>query len=108
MTPTKNESLPELDDVVTDPAIAARLPHAGPWLFRLHWFVIRDAWRALKRRDRSGIRYFIFPNTVRCANFKTYRWLIFYIQRPMPWLLWPAQQLHPEVFRKTTEIRPHD
>jgi hypothetical protein len=88
-------------DVVRDPQVAARLPHSGGWRIWVHWFSVRDAWRSVKRRDWWGVRYFLSLTTMRCANFKSYRWLVFHVERPMPWLLGPAKQIHPEAF--TTE-----
>ena len=86
------------DDVVTDPAVIARLSHAGPTRVEFHWFIFGWMWDAARRRNWRTLRHYLWVSRMRMANCESIRLGPLCIHRPMPWLLGPARQLHPEAF----------
>lgn len=85
-------------DIVTDPAVIAKLPNAGSLSVRWQWFWFRNVWDRIfggypKFRFRS-----IFYLRYRVANAERISIGPLCITRPMPWLLGPAKTLHPEAF----------
>lgn len=72
-----------MSEVVTDPAVMAKLPQAT-WQVQWQW----RSWRMVG--DPIG--------TMRYANAKGYFLGPLFVCRPMPWLLGPARSLHPEAF----------
>lgn len=90
------------DEVVTDPQVIARLPHAGPTKVEWQWLVFRWTWRAVELRDWWSVRYYWGGiRRTRYANCESVSYGPVSVHRARPWLLWPAQSLHPEAF--TTE-----
>lgn len=88
------------DSTVTDALIVARLPYAGRSKFSFHSFIFSWLWDAFKRKDWRTVRYYLWVRRMRMANCETIGIGPFELFRPMPWLLGPARQLHPEAFHK--------
>ena len=91
-------SLQGFDEVV-DCGAAMFLPRAE-WRCWVSRRMPSDFVWALKRRDWSSIKYWLRGSTMRCANFKSYQWMGIYVERPMPWLRGPAEQLYPQLFER--------
>lgn len=87
------------DEIVTDEAVISRLPNAGRIRVRFHGFIVRWWLRALIVGDWDTVRHYSWIRRMRMANCETIRLGPIEIFRPMPWLLGPARQLHPEAFQ---------
>lgn len=95
----RNELFPyEYGQVVVNKEVIDRLPRPGPVKVSFHWFIIRWMLEAVIRKNWQTLRYYSWVRRVRCANFESIALGPIEVLRPMPWLLGPAKQLHPEAF----------
>lgn len=86
------------EHIITDKAIASKLPHAGPMQFHIHWFVLKWWWQSVRLKNWWSVRYYMSPQRTRMANCVSLRWGVFELLLPRPWLAGPARVLHPEAF----------
>lgn len=89
-----------MDEIVTDPAVLAKLPHAGRTRMHWHWFWFAWMWNFFRGTGpRFSLRSLLYLR-MRCANAESVTYGPLNITRPKPWLLGPARQLHPEAFKQ--------